>query len=181
MSKTVQGMILFIASEATFFLMLIMAYVNFHKATAATANAVLDPLKTGMFSIALFLSSLTMVFAEHSFKKQNRGWVGFWLAVTIILGAIFIAGQAIEYTDLIEHHITISRDLFGTTFFTLTGFHGFHVCIGLLLLLSLLGIVVFGRKEEPNSGGMDAIAYYWHFVDVVWVFIFSIVYLWRYI
>ncbi|HEY9793867.1 MAG TPA: heme-copper oxidase subunit III [Candidatus Obscuribacterales bacterium] len=181
MSKALQGMLLFIASEATFFLMLVMSYVNFHKVIHFSAESYLDPLKTGMFSIALFASSFTMWCAENSFKKQNRGWLRFWLAITIILGTIFIAGQGIEYADLIEHHITISRDLFGTTFFTLTGFHGLHVIIGLLLLLSLLGLCTFGRKIEPTSGGMHCIAYYWHFVDVVWVFIFSVVYLWRYV
>jgi len=96
----------------------------------------------------------------------------------MLFGVIFLTGQGIEWNFLIRHGQTISRDLFGTTFFTLTGFHGFHVLAGLLILgilfiLSLTGN--FNHKNTVNSVG--AVALYWHFVDIVWVFIFSIVYL----
>ena len=104
-----------------------------------------------------------------------------WLLITILLGVTFLAGQGIEYADLLTHHVTISRDLFGSTFFTLTGFHGLHVFVGLLLLTLLLLLFVFGRKSKPALPGVESIAYYWHFVDAVWVVIFSIVYLWRYV
>jgi cytochrome c oxidase subunit 3 len=178
--RAVLGMILFVASESIFFLLLLLAYVNFHKATGATAAQLLDPYKTGMFSIALFSSSLTLWLAEISRKKESV-WVKWWLLATILLGAIFLTGQGFEYANLLKHNMTISRDLFGSTFFTLTGFHGFHVFFGLLLLSTLLGLSLTGRKHEPTISGMQSIAVYWHFVDAVWVVIFSVVYLWRFV
>ncbi len=179
-NRTVLAMLLFVASESIFFLLLLLAYVNYHKQTGAQAAALLNPLKTGMFSIALFSSSLTLWFAERAHKKESY-WARIWLIATIILGAIFITGQGLEYAGLLSHDVTISRDLFGTTFFTLTAFHGFHVLVGLLLLSTVLGLIVFGRKGEPTMPGMQSIAIYWHFVDAVWLVIFSVVYLWRYV
>jgi len=178
--RAVLAMVLFIASESIFFLLLVLAYVNFHKTTGATAASVLDPVKTGLFSIALLSSSATLWFAEVSHKKSKTGFA-IWMGVTILLGAIFLAGQGIEYANLIHEKVTISRDLFGSTFFTLTGFHGFHVFIGLLLLSLILGLAIWGRKDEPSMSGISSIAIYWHFVDAVWIVIFSIVYLWRYV
>jgi heme/copper-type cytochrome/quinol oxidase subunit 3 len=179
-NRTVLGMILFVASESIFFLLLLLAYVNFHKTTGATAAAELDPLKTGLFSIALFASSLTLWFAEIARKKESV-LVRLWLLVTVVLGAIFLTGQGLEYARLLTRGVTISRDLFGSTFFTLTGFHGLHVLIGLILISLLLGLSIFGRKQEPVLPGMQSVAIYWHFVDAVWVIIFSVVYLWRYV
>jgi len=175
------GMILFIASESIFFLLLVLAYVNFHKTTGAQAAQLLDPVKTGYFSIALLSSSATLWMAEQSRKKDNVGGVRLWLFLTVVLGAIFLTGQGIEYTDLLEHNMTISRDLFGSTFFTLTGFHGFHVFFGLCLLATMLGLALWGRKGEPALVGLESVAIYWHFVDAVWIFIFAIVYLWRFV
>jgi heme/copper-type cytochrome/quinol oxidase subunit 3 len=180
-NRVLLGMITFVASEAIFFLMLVLAYVNFHKVTGPTAAAQLDPIKTGLFSIALFSSSFTMWLAELARKKENALMLKVWLFVTIALGAVFMTGQGLEYARLLMNNITISRDLFGSTFFTLTGFHGLHVMIGLVLLLLLFGLSVFGRKDEPTHTGMQSIAIYWHFVDAVWVVVFSVVYLWRYV
>jgi len=178
--KVLLGMYLFVASEAVFFVMLVLAYVNFHKVTGAEAASLLDPIKTGMFTLALFSSSLTMWLAERA-REKGRGSAGFWLFVTIVLGAVFIMGQGFEYAHLLIEKITISRDLFGSTFFILTGFHGLHVLIGLILLLLLFGLAVFGRKHEPTAVGMQSVAIYWHFVDAVWLVVFSVVYLWRYV
>jgi heme/copper-type cytochrome/quinol oxidase subunit 3 len=180
-NRVLVGMILFVASESIFFLMLVLAYVNFHKVTGTTAASVLDPIKTGLLSIALFSSSFTMWLAEVARKKDNALLVRFWLFTTIALGAIFLTGQGFEYARLLTNNITISRDLFGSTFFTLTGFHGFHVFIGLLLLLIVFGLAVAGRKDEPTHVGMQSVAIYWHFVDAVWLVVFSVVYLWRYV
>ena len=180
-NRVLVGMLLFVASEAIFFLMLVLAYVNFHKITGATAASQLDPVKTGLFSIALFSSSFTMWLAEIARKKENTALVKLWLFTTIALGVIFLAGQGVEYARLLMNKITISRDLFGSTFFTLTGFHGLHVFIGLILLLLLFGLAVAGRKEEPTHVGLQSVAIYWHFVDAVWLVVFSVVYLWRYV
>jgi len=174
------GMTIFVASEAIFFLMLVLAYANFHKVTGATAAAVLDPVKTGVYTVALLSSSFTMWLAEKAREKETNQ-VGLWLFVTILLGSIFMIGQGIEYFHLITEKITISRDLFGSTFFTLTGFHGLHVIVGLLLLVLLFALAIFGRKHEPTVIGMQSISIYWHFVDAVWIVVFSMVYLWRYV
>lgn len=179
-NRAVLGMILFVASESIFFLMLVLAYVNFHKQTGQTAADMLDPIKTGMFSVALISSSFTMWLAEKSRKKDSSSFK-LWLGVTILLGATFLVGQGIEYTGLLRHKMTISRDLFGSTFFTLTGFHGLHVFIGLVFIALLLGLAVWGRKNEPPLAGVQSIAIYWHFVDAVWLVIFGVVYLWRYV
>jgi heme/copper-type cytochrome/quinol oxidase subunit 3 len=179
-SRAVLGMILFVASESIFFLLLLLAYVNFHKATGATAAAMLDPIKTGTFSIALISSSFTLWMAEVARKKESN-LVGFWLLITVLLGSTFVVGQGLEYANLLKNHVTISQSLFGSTFFTLTGFHGFHVLIGVIMIALLFGLVVLGKKQEPTLSSIQSIAVYWHFVDAVWVVIFSVVYLWRYV
>lgn len=101
-----------------------------------------------------------------------------WLALTVLLGAVFIAGQSIEYRGLLSRGLTLSTNLFGTTFFTLTGFHGLHVLVGLCALATLLGAAVGGRLEKIKPSGFEAVSMYWHFVDAVWVVIFSVVYIW---
>jgi len=98
--------------------------------------------------------------------------------VTVLLGGVFIVGQAIEYRGLLERGVTFSTNLFGTTFFTLTGFHGLHVLAGLCALGTLLAATISGRLPNINSSGFEAVSMYWHFVDAVWVVIFSVVHLW---
>jgi heme/copper-type cytochrome/quinol oxidase subunit 3 len=181
--RTRLGVVLFIVSEANFFLLLICAYVFYHRSGGqgpAAANS-LDVFKTGLFSLALFTSSATVWRAGVNLEKRRRGKVGFWLLATIVLGAVFLAGQAREYAQLLREHVTISRDLFGTTFFTLTGFHGLHVFLGLVMLSILLGITLIRSDREPTAPALDGVSLYWHFVDVVWVVIFSVVYLWKFV
>jgi heme/copper-type cytochrome/quinol oxidase subunit 3 len=96
---------------------------------------------------------------------------------TIVLGLIFLIGQGAEYWRLLTNDVRVSTNLFGTTFFTLTGFHGFHVFVGLIMLSILTGIALTGRFKGPRSGAVSAISLYWHFVDVVWIFIYTIVYI----
>jgi heme/copper-type cytochrome/quinol oxidase subunit 3 len=177
------GMILFILSESIFFLLLILAYVFYHQSggQGQAAARMLDVPRTGLFSVALFSSSLTVWLAGVSLRKQRRRWFGAWLLGTIVLGAVFLAGQGAEYAELLREHVTISRNLFGTTFFTLTSFHGFHVFVGLVMLTILLGFAVTPRDREPASKAVDVISLYWHFVDAVWVVIFSVVYLWGFL
>ncbi len=100
-----------------------------------------------------------------------------WLIATIVLGLIFLVGQGLEYWRLLTNNVTVSRNMFGTTFFTLTGFHGFHVLVGLVMLAAFTGIAMTGRFKGPRSGALSALSLYWHFVDAVWVVIFSIVYI----
>jgi heme/copper-type cytochrome/quinol oxidase subunit 3 len=178
--KTKVGVGLFLFSETWFFLILVITYAFFHSRPAdgpSAANS-LNVMRTLMFSICLFLSSGTIHLAARSFRMGDRSGVSRWLALTLALGAIFLLGQTREYLGLFAHSVTISTNLFGSTFFTLTGFHGLHVLIGLVALGALLGIVMSGRLGAIKPSGFESVAMYWHFVDAVWVVIFSVVYLW---
>ena len=178
--KTKVGVGLFLFSEAWFFLTLVIAYAFFHSlpADGPSAANTLNVMHTLAFSICLFLSSATIHMAARSFRTGDRSGVSIWLALTVALGAIFLFGQTREYLGLFAHGVTISTNLFGSTFFTLTGFHGLHVLIGLVALGALLGIAMSGRLGAIKPSGFESVAMYWHFVDAVWVVIFTVVYLW---
>ncbi len=179
MEKNKLAMIMFIFSEAVFFTMLILAYVYFHGQVTRGLNtaALLDPLRTGIFSLFLFSSSFTVWRAGVAHERGQHTRQSVWLFITILFGLVFLSGQAIEWTGLFGQGATISNGLFGTTFFTLTGFHGMHVLIGLIMLAVMLVLSLRGGYKTAPSPSVDVISLYWHFVDLVWVFIFGIVYL----
>lgn len=179
--KTQLGMLVFIASESVFFLMLILGFVYLRSSATFLGSEQLDVLKTGIFSLFLFSSSATIWLADRSMQRQKHRQFCWWLAVTIGLGLIFLAGQGWEWYGLITNNVTISSSTFGTAFFTLTGFHGIHVTVGLILLAIVLVLALLGDYQGTESRAVTAISTYWHFVDVVWVVVFSVVYLWRYI
>ena len=159
--------------------MLILAYL-FYNATSNGGGGAqkLNVFKTGIFSLCLFASSFTIWRSEVAERMNRQTRMKLWLALTILLGGIFIVGQGMEYWDLYRGGVRVGLDLFATTFFTLTGFHGLHVCVGLMALLIVLG-VAFGRAvKSGHPPALGPVGLYWHFVDVVWVFVFSIVYLW---
>ncbi len=177
------GMLLFIASEAVFFALLIFAYVYYRGAwlhRPGPGAHVLDVGVTAIFTVLLLASSVTVWLAEHSLRHGRRGPMRAWLLVTIVLGAVFLAGQGYEYQQLIAEGVTISSGLFGTTFFTLTGFHGLHVFGGLIMLVILFGLALTGGRtfRGHHSAALESVSLYWHFVDVVWIAVFSIVYVW---
>jgi len=183
--KNLQGTALFLASEAVFFVLLILAFVYYHKnffnaSSGAPPNAgrVLDPVRTGIYTICLLASSATIWWAGHSLKRGNQRMMRLSLFATVVLGAVFLYGQGREYQRLIGENVTISRNLFGSTFFTLTGFHGLHVFMGLVAIAILFGLALAGAFKKPHSVAIEAISLYWHFVDVVWIVIFATVYLW---
>ncbi|MDP9313844.1 MAG: heme-copper oxidase subunit III [Chloroflexota bacterium] len=173
------GMVLFLGSEIGFFGVLILGYVYYYRAYAAGPNAVtaLDPLLTGMFTVCLLVSSFTLWRAQKSLERASRSRVNLWLLATVALGSIFVFGQAWEYAQLLRDNVTISSSLFGTTFFTLTGMHGLHVFGGLIALVVLLGLALGGHLNPSRSVAVATVELYWHFVDVVWLVIFAIVYL----
>lgn len=177
--KNRAGVITFIISELGFFGTLILAYL-FYNATPKSGRGAqqLDVLKTTIFSVCLFASSFTIWRSEVALRANKQGKMRTWLAATILLGGIFIVGQGLEYSHLYRSGVSVGLDLFATTFFTLTGFHGLHVCVGLIALLIVLGIAFGGRYKNGHVPALAPVGYYWHFVDVVWVFVFSIVYLW---
>lgn len=176
--KNRAGVVAFILSETGFFGVLLLAYLYYNATPGPGPGALdLDLLKTGMFSLCLFASSVTIWRSEAALQRENqRAMVG-WLAGTILLGGVFIVGQGLEYFHLFNSGVTVNSNLFATTFFTLTGFHGLHVCVGLLALLIVLGLGLAGDFRPGRSAALATVAYYWHFVDVVWVVVFSAVYI----
>lgn len=178
MNKIRLAMLLFVASEAVFFILLIVAYVIYHATSpsAADASRYLDIPKTAVFTACLIISSFTMWRVGIHFTTGRRRPALAWLLATMALGAVFLAGQGNEYASLIREDVIISRDLFGTTFFTLTGFHGLHVFIGLIMLGTLFGLELKRRVTGPEA--VESVSIYWHFVDAVWMIIFPVVYLW---
>ena len=178
--KNKLGMLLFLASEAFFFALLILAYVYYRGASAEGPNAAtsLDVATASIFTVFLLGSSGTLWLAERNMAQERPAGMRLWLLVTIVFGAVFLIGQGREYLHLFSENVTISRNLFGTTFFTLTGFHGLHVFSGLVALTILFGLTLAGWFKGPHAVAIEAVGWYWHFVDVVWIVIFSIIYLW---
>ncbi|MDR3556627.1 MAG: cytochrome c oxidase subunit 3 [Syntrophobacteraceae bacterium] len=180
MNKIRLAMLLFVASEAVFFILLIVAYVVYHATSpsAADPSRYLDIPRTAVFTACLIASSFTMWRAAIDLRTGRRKPAFAWLLATMALGAVFLAGQGSEYLSLFKQNMTISRDLFGTTFFTLTGFHGLHVLIGLIMLGTLLGLELKRGVTGRPSKAVEGVSIYWHFVDAVWMVIFPVVYLW---
>ncbi len=180
------AMLMFLLSEVVFFSALIIAYIYYSAPPggpgAPAAKQHLDILYTAIFTLALFASSGTMILTDRALARGEDKMVRIWLAATVVLGATFLVGQGFEYYRLLNDQVTMASGLFGSTFFTLTGFHGFHVLGGLVLLSILLVLALFGQfKGQTHNAAISAISIYWHFVDIVWVFIFSIVYVWSWL
>jgi cytochrome c oxidase subunit III len=115
--------------------------------------------------------------ADKSLRSgKGRAFIRWWSA-TILLGIIFLAGTALEWKSLIvEHGLTISRNLFGTTYYTLVGFHALHVTLGVIAMLTILGLSASRQRITRQRTGVELVSWYWHFVDVVWVVVFMVVY-----
>jgi cytochrome c oxidase subunit 3/cytochrome o ubiquinol oxidase subunit 3 len=173
------GMIAFLVSEASLFSTLIVVYVSFlgrDTVGPTPAEALSLPLVIGT-TICLLSSSVTIHLAERALRQGIEAQFRLFWAATIGLGVIFLAGTAFEWRALIvEHHLTISRNLFGTTYYTLVGFHGLHVTGGVCVMLVVMGLALARRVSHANEGAVGLVAWYWHFVDVVWVAVFTVVY-----
>ena len=181
-SNPILGMILFITSEVMFFSGLFAAYF----ATRANApewpprvfEGLLDPLSLIIVAtIILIASSFTCQFAVWSIRKGDRRGFIRNTTVTFILGIIFLVLQAYDYTILFGEGLTLGSGSFGTTYFTLTGFHGAHVFGGVLMLGVILYRGAAGQFSARHHDAVEAVSLYWHFVDVVWILLFSILYL----
>jgi cytochrome c oxidase subunit 1/cytochrome c oxidase subunit I+III len=173
------GILAFIFSEVGFFGTLILAYLYFYAhPQAGPGPKGLDVPRTLIFSVCLFASSFTFWRSEVALTKQRRGSMLGWLGLTIGLGGVFLVGQVNEYWKLFQTGVDLSTNMFSTTFFTLTGFHGLHVLIGLIVLLIFLWLAWEGDFASSRPGSaFKAAGYYWHFVDVVWVFVLLTVYI----
>jgi len=172
-------MLVFVGSESFFFLALILSYIYYSRKGGELSSSAgyLDILKTAVFSAFLFLSSLTIYLAEIGLRRGNRKIMLTWLVATIILGIVFIVGQGIEYSRLFKLNLTVNRNVFGSAFFTLTGFHGLHVVIGLIVLSIIVTMILSGRFRAIENSAFRSASVYWHFVDAVWVAVFSVVYI----
>jgi cytochrome c oxidase subunit 3/cytochrome o ubiquinol oxidase subunit 3 len=128
-------------------------------------------------TICLLSSSLTVYLAVRALRKSKIGLCSLWLAATVLLGGIFLAGTALEWRRLIyKGGLTIRTNLFGTTFYSLVGLHATHVVVGLVMLALALVFALRGRVTEANAARLDVLSLYWHFVDAVWVVVFTVVY-----
>lgn len=144
---------------------------------AGSVEPIFDIPFTSASSFVLLMSSLTMVLAHKAVSEAKYVESRVWLAATALLGATFIGGQVYEFTVFFEEGLTYDGNLFGSAFYTLTGFHGVHVTGGLLMLGSLLVTSFRGKLQQDRAETVELVGLYWHFVDIVWVLIFTIVYL----
>jgi cytochrome c oxidase subunit 3/cytochrome o ubiquinol oxidase subunit 3 len=166
-----------IIAESAIFTIFIVAYLFYagKSLTGPTPGEVLSP--PIFFSICLLSSSLTIHLATKRLERGRRGAFLALLSLTILLGGLFLYGTGGEWYRLIyEHGLTISTNLFGTTYYSLVGLHAFHVTAGLLMLSIVLLFGLAGRVSPEQSGRVDVLSMYWHFVDAVWVVVFTVVY-----
>jgi len=170
---------LFLGSECLFFGSLIAAYLLYRDKSVAGPypEDVFDIPFTSVSAFQLLMSSVTMVLALAAIQRGNVRSMQLWLLATAFLGLLFVSGQAYEFTQFHHEGLTLETNLFGTTFFVLTGFHGAHVTIGILILMSLFAVSLQGRIQQKDSLNVELAGLYWHFVDIVWIVIFTLVYL----
>jgi len=180
---------LFLASECLFFGGLIGTYLLYRNRSegppfptdtvynGAHYNGVFDIPFTSISAFVLLMSSVSMVLALAAIQRNDKRGLRVWLLCTALLGMTFLAGQAFEFTEFYREGLTLHSNLFGTTFFVLTGFHGAHVSVGVLILLSLWVMALRGKISAKESLNVELAGLYWHFVDVVWIVIFTVVYL----
>jgi cytochrome c oxidase subunit 3 len=171
------GMACLIIAESAIFTIFVVAYL-FYIGKSLSGPTPREVLETPIFyTICLLSSSLTVHFAGKFLERGSRvAFLVLWL-LTIVLGGLFLYGTGQEWHRLMyEHGLTISTNLFGTTYYSLVGLHAFHVTVGLILLTIVLLFGLAGRVGPEQSARIDVLSLYWHFVDAVWVVVFTVVY-----
>jgi heme/copper-type cytochrome/quinol oxidase subunit 3 len=179
-SNTKLGVWLFLASECLLFGGLITTYLLYKVPVAGEGPApkqVYDLGFTSVSSFLLLMSSLTMVLAVAAIERGDHHRLRTWLAATALLGATFVSGQVYEFTVFLHEGMGFTTSRSSSAFYTLTGFHGVHVTIGIIMLVSLLILSLRGKLPEHRAETVETVGLYWHFVDVVWIVIFAVVYL----
>ncbi len=170
---------MFLGSECLLFGGLISTYMLYrgrHEGNPGPSQVFDVPL-TSVSSFVLLMSSLTMVLAVNAAKAKDDRNTKLWLTVTALLGSLFVGGQVYEFTAFYKEGLGFTTSLFSSSFFTLTGFHGVHVSVGVMMLLALVAIISRDRVTGDRAEVVEMVGLYWHFVDVVWVVIFTLVYL----
>jgi len=170
---------LFIGSECLLFGSLIATYLVYEgrSISGPTTHEILNIPVTSISTFDLLMSSLAMVLALAAVTRGDKLWSRVWLATTAALGVVFLGFQAYEFVTFVHEGLTLQVNLFGSTFFTLTGFHGGHVFVGVIWLLTLLVRSFQGKLGPEKALNVEIAGLYWHFVDVVWIVIFTVVYL----
>jgi heme/copper-type cytochrome/quinol oxidase subunit 3 len=171
------GMWVFLSSEVIFFTSLIMTFLIYKDRSTGIGQEVLNIPLTGLNTFILIVSSLTMVLSLDAAMKDRQRFMKLWLLATIILGTFFLSVQGYEYWKLWHEGLTPDGNLFGSAFYTLTGFHGTHVLIGVIMLWGLLIKALLGGFGSKNFLPIELVGLYWHFVDLVWILIFTLIYL----
>ena len=179
LNTTKLAMWAFLGSECLFFGALISTYLLYRGriVSGPKPSDVYDIPYTSVSSFVLLMSSLTMVLALAAIQRGEHHKLRVWLMATALLGITFIGGQVYEFTTFVEEGLNLSVNTFGSAFFVLTGFHGAHVTVGILMLLSLAALSRAGKLGTQDSLKVELVGLYWHFVDVVWIVIFTVVYL----
>ncbi len=177
-SRGTVAMFCLIAAESAIFTIFVVAYL-FYAGKSAAGPQPKDVLEAPIFySICLLSSSLTIHMAVVGLRKGRVGNFGAWWLATIVLGGAFLYGTASEWHKLIYREgLTISTNLFGTTYYSLVGLHGSHVIVGLIGLSAVMAFTVLGKVGEEHAERVDVLSLYWHFVDAVWVVVFTVVYI----
>jgi len=171
------GMFSLIAAEAAIFTIFVVAYL-FYIGKSLTGPIPKDVLSVPIFyTICLLSSSLTIHLAAKFLRQGSVRAFKIWWFATITLGAAFMYGTTTEWHRLIYHEgLTITTNLFGTTYYSLVGLHGFHVIVGLLALSTVMAFTIFGAVKQEHAERIDVLSLYWHFVDAVWIVVFTVVY-----
>jgi heme/copper-type cytochrome/quinol oxidase subunit 3 len=173
---------LFLTSDCMFFGTLIATYMTSRNRsitmeTPPYPNEIFDIPYTSVSAFVLLMSSLTMVLALSAIHRADHRGLRVWLAATALLGSIFVGGQFFEFTAFAHEGLTLYSNIFGASFFVLTGFHGAHVTLGIIWLLTLFVLSLRGGLPTEKSLDVEIAGLYWHFVDIVWIVIFTLVYL----
>jgi cytochrome c oxidase subunit 3/cytochrome o ubiquinol oxidase subunit 3 len=175
------GMWVFLGSECLLFGALITTYLVYKERVPAgqgpKPHDVYDLGFTSVSSFVLLMSSLTMVLALSSIQRGDHERLRLWLVTTALLGATFISGQVYEFTGFVKEGMGYTKNVAASAFFTLTGFHGVHVSVGIIMLMSLFVMSLRGKLPKERAETVEIVGLYWHFVDVVWIVIFTVVYL----
>jgi len=169
----------FIGSETLFFGSLISTYMVYKGAAVAGPypEEVLNIPLTSVSTFVLLTSSLAMVLALNAVQQGSRGGTLLWLFVTALFGSIFLGFQAYEFNHFVHQGLTLTSSIFGSSFYVLTGFHGAHVSVGVLWLLTLFVQTLRGKIGKEDALKVEIAGLYWHFVDIVWIVIFTLIYL----
>jgi cytochrome c oxidase subunit 3/cytochrome o ubiquinol oxidase subunit 3 len=174
------GMWLFLSSDCLFFGAFIATFLLYRDRggqKGPTPKDVFNIPFTSATSFILLMSSLTMVLALAAIQRGDHRRFRVWILATALFGATFIAGQIFEFTEFTREGLNLHTSVFGSSFYVLTGLHGAHVTVGIVWLLSLWGLSTQGRLKTEHSERVEVAGLYWHFVDVVWIVIFTVIYL----